>query len=236
MENEKIKTFKDLEFIKHPGGLGYTAEMLFIDGSIMTVKKGHKSYKCDNKTFEVTSSRFWRKTGGVKGFMTKRQISFHMKMIQRNLNFKGSYAKEFTKSQELAIELVNEACDVFGLNAKSRKRIIVDQRRAIYNFLVRKHNLSLTDAGNILGRDHSTVLYNLKEYDNLQNDLLFRQNTDLIETFLNTHEKSAKNYQLNIEINFDSLNYENALKLAENIAKMNNGQIIELKEIENEIL
>ena len=232
MEHEKIKTFKDLKFEKHPSGKGLQARIRFKDGNEVFVNYGHSSFRCDKNTFEVRSTRFWRKTNGIKGYMTKKQISFHMRYLQVEPRENGRFHKTFSRKQILAIELANEAVDFFGLNEKSRRRELVDKRRAIFNFLVRENGISLTTAGIIMNKDHATVMYNLSIYDQLTNDVEFKENVQLIEVFLSRHKKAVRRFSVTLVVEFESLNDKNAQEYAEEIAKINNGTIKELKQIE----
>jgi hypothetical protein len=80
-----MKTFKDLKFKDHPLGpsKGIHAKMWFPDGSHISVIQGPGFYCTVGASYEVLSSRFHRK-GGVRGWMSKQQITSHMKYIQNN--------------------------------------------------------------------------------------------------------------------------------------------------------
>ena len=54
------------------------------------------------------------------------------------------------------------------MNTKSRKREIVYARAVYYKLCSEYTNKPLSDIGDILNRDHSTVCYGLKLFDNLQ--------------------------------------------------------------------
>lgn len=84
-----MKTFNDLEFKPH----GYidgviNAVMTFEDGSEISVLKQTKdevdaNLCCSQVSFEMMSNRS-NKSGGVRGWLSKDQITRHMRYIQNN--------------------------------------------------------------------------------------------------------------------------------------------------------
>lgn len=79
-----MKTFKDLEFKQHPlGGKAEQAIMKFPDGSSISVITGDSVFYCtDDISYEMMSNRSGR--GGVRGWLSPKQISDHMRYIQKN--------------------------------------------------------------------------------------------------------------------------------------------------------
>lgn len=83
-----------------------------------------------------------------------------------------SYSKlSFLNRQEEPI--INAVSDVMGITleqikSKSRLRVYVTARFLICHYLRKYTKMSLKDIGRVIGnRDHSTVLYQLEQYDNL---------------------------------------------------------------------
>ena len=82
-QNEIImKTFKDLEFKPHELGDGIHATMKFEDGSEISVIRTSFSYS-NNNSFEMMSNRT-NTQSGVRGWLSKDNITRHMKYIQNN--------------------------------------------------------------------------------------------------------------------------------------------------------
>ena len=83
-----MKTFNDLDFKDHSihrDGLAKEAVMTFEDGSNISVLKGSRSlhgFYCSGDTFEIMSSRM--SGDGVKGWVTEKQITTHMRYIQKH--------------------------------------------------------------------------------------------------------------------------------------------------------
>ena len=80
-----MKTFKDLKFKKHstiPEKDAKQAKMSFSDGSNISVITGSKFFYCGPNTYEMMSSR--SKGDGVRGHLTEKQITNHMRYVQRN--------------------------------------------------------------------------------------------------------------------------------------------------------
>lgn len=83
---KQLKTFEDLEFKTHnliPGAKH--AIMKFEDGSEISVVGGGAGmlYGDGETTFEMMSNRT-NSSHGVKGWLSKKQITNHMKYIQQN--------------------------------------------------------------------------------------------------------------------------------------------------------
>ena len=66
---------------------------------------------------------------------------------------------------------------IFELTGKSRKREIVDANMML-SFLLRSHlKMGLKKIGETLNRDHSTIMYRVKEHEKLVvSDRVYRQN------------------------------------------------------------
>ena len=78
-----MKTFKDLEFKQHTLLRdGTQARMKFPDGSDISIITGSTAY-CTPGTYEMMSNRTNR-ADGIRGYMTPKQITNHMRYIQKN--------------------------------------------------------------------------------------------------------------------------------------------------------
>ena len=76
-------------------------------------------------------------------------------------------------------ELLNEVIAKYEVNTKSRKREKVYARFVISKYL-RNKGWSLQKIGEVLNRDHSNVVYALKQFDNLKNEIDFKYIYSLI--------------------------------------------------------
>lgn len=82
---------------------------------------------------------------------------------------------------------LNKVCNEFNLTTKqlrgrSRKREIVDARSILMHLLYMRLNMTSTEAGKYLNRDHSTVLYNCKKVNNLMD--VDRDFKELVNKFI----------------------------------------------------
>jgi len=93
--------------------------------------------------------------------------------------------------KKIDLKKVVYICERNGLLKKSRKREIVYQRAAAFNFLRQNTQLSLTSIGDLFNKDHATVLHALKVYDYFvkEKDEMFLWNIRSIEEQLNNCEK-----------------------------------------------
>ena len=79
----KLKTFKDLEFKPHP--LGYKNHIqatITLNGCEISVIQGSTFY-CGFDTYEIMSDRTHQKRG-IRGWLTKEQITKHMVYVQKH--------------------------------------------------------------------------------------------------------------------------------------------------------
>ena len=65
------------------------------------------------------------------------------------------------------------------LTQRNRLRYFTERRQVVYNIL-REEGLTLKKIGNIMERDHATVLHNLRAYDNNIKYKEFRDFVDLV--------------------------------------------------------
>ena len=79
-----MKTFKDLLFKTHPLGENYgvQARMILPEGTEISVIQGKYFYSGLN-SYEMMSCRINR-NGGVRGWITSKQITAHMIYVQKN--------------------------------------------------------------------------------------------------------------------------------------------------------
>jgi hypothetical protein len=79
-----MKTFKDLDFKEHGLGKDYgvRAVMEFPDGSKISVLGGSDKFYSSKVSFEMMSNR--SKRDGVRGWLSEKQITRHMRYIQQN--------------------------------------------------------------------------------------------------------------------------------------------------------
>jgi chromosomal replication initiation ATPase DnaA len=94
-------------------------------------------------------------------------------------------------SPESYIELLEQKlCSVYGikhshLTKGGRHREVVDARRILFWSLRQLFGLSLSTIGRRYNKDHATILYGLKTFDNLVNtDISFRLKTETCFKFL----------------------------------------------------
>jgi len=78
-----MKTFKDLKFKPHPNGFGKAAAIKLDDGTAISVICGSSFYYCGTHTYEMMSDRITQ-NGGVRGYLTEKQITAHMIYVQKN--------------------------------------------------------------------------------------------------------------------------------------------------------
>jgi len=80
-----MKSFKDLEFKSHAvvsGGVH--AAITFDNGMFISVVGGSGLYGNGDTSFEVMSTVTERsRFGGVRGWLTKKQVSDHMRYLQK---------------------------------------------------------------------------------------------------------------------------------------------------------
>ena len=78
-----MKTFKNLEFKPHrivPDGI--QAYIEFENGTWLSVVAGEGLYGNGDNSFEIMSSSTNRTLRGVKGWLSKKQITSHMRYLQ----------------------------------------------------------------------------------------------------------------------------------------------------------
>lgn len=74
---------------------------------------------------------------------------------------------------ELVNKIINAACEVFGVDnlirpSKNRgKRIVCDARKAVYYVGHRIHNVSKSEIGRVLQRDHASVIFGIQVAEDL---------------------------------------------------------------------
>jgi hypothetical protein len=92
--------------------------------------------------------------------------------------------------ENVDVKKVIKICEKLGLTKKSRKREIVYQRYAAFNFLRKNTGMSLMGIGECFNQDHCTVMHGLKTYDLYTqiNDKLFLWSIKEVETLLNDYE------------------------------------------------
>lgn len=93
--------------------------------------------------------------------------------------------------KQIDLKKVVYICERNGLIKKSRKREKVYARAAAFNFIRKNTKLSLSSIGDLLNKDHATVLHSLKLYNNFiqQKDEVFLWNIRSIEEQLKDLEK-----------------------------------------------
>ena len=71
---------------------------------------------------------------------------------------------------------IQDYIEVNGLNVKSNKREKVYLRSYLYAYLRYEEDMSLTTIGKMFNKHHSTIIFGLKNYDNLEgyNDRAFK--------------------------------------------------------------
>ncbi len=80
-----MKTFKDLEFNPHSvASGGVMAKMTFDNGMYISVIGGANGlYGNGTTSFEIMSTITARTGAGVRGYLSKKQVSDHMRYIQK---------------------------------------------------------------------------------------------------------------------------------------------------------
>ena len=67
---------------------------------------------------------------------------------------------------------VEQLIDELDLKSKCRKRELVYTRYVLYKYL-RKYNMTLNEIGKMFNRDHASVLFGLRQYDELNSNSLY---------------------------------------------------------------
>lgn len=82
---DSLKTFKDLEFKKHKSFKDSVhAVMEFNNGTFISVVGGASGLYGDGKvSFEIMSTVTQRKSYGVEGWLSKRQVTNRMRYLQK---------------------------------------------------------------------------------------------------------------------------------------------------------
>ena len=78
-----MKTFKDLVFKNHPIGKGKQARITLNDGTEISVIYGALGFYSGEGTYEMMSDRI-KQNGGVRGWLTPKQITEHFRYVQKN--------------------------------------------------------------------------------------------------------------------------------------------------------
>ncbi len=89
-------------------------------------------------------------------------------------------------------ELLNEVIAKYEVNTKSRKRDKVYARFVISRYLKNK-GWSLQKIGKALNRDHSSIVYGLKQFDILKNEMDFKYIYSVILRDLEENELTIEN-------------------------------------------
>jgi len=89
-------------------------------------------------------------------------------------------------------ELLNEVIAKYEVNTKSRKRDKVYARFVISKYL-RNKGWSLCKIGEELNRDHSSIVYALKQFDILKNEMDFKYVYSVILRDLEENELTIQN-------------------------------------------
>jgi hypothetical protein len=89
-------------------------------------------------------------------------------------------------------ELLNNVIAKYEVNTKSRKREKVYARFVISKYL-RNKGWSLQKIGGVLNRDHSNVVYALKQFENLKNEIDFKYIYSVILRDLEETELTLEN-------------------------------------------
>ena len=89
-------------------------------------------------------------------------------------------------------ELLNKVIAKYEVNTKSRKREKVYARFVISKYL-RNKGWSLQKIGGVLNRDHSNVVYALKQFENLKNEIDFKYIYSVILRDLEETELTLEN-------------------------------------------
>ncbi len=73
-----------------------------------------------------------------------------------------------------------------GLSKRTRERVHADARK-IFAFQCREAGLTTTEIGDLTGRDHATVIHQLRQYNDLYtSDPRFREMADQVKELVNT--------------------------------------------------
>lgn len=122
---------------------------------------------------------------------------------------------ETTKTLEFASEFLG-----FDLTQKSRKRNIVEGRMMYAKLMKRYTNVSLSDIGRSLGKDHATIIHYLKNFSYLKKaDIHFATKFDMLS---DTYEEFREAW-------FDDEKFDDKRKI-----KVLESSVKQLVEIKNE--
>ena len=85
-----------------------------------------------------------------------------------------------------ATELLKKINRALGIDItqKNRKRLYVYARFIFFHKVKKNTNLNLVDIGNLIGKDHASVIHGLKEYEKLKKYPDFNKIRNKINNFL----------------------------------------------------
>jgi len=113
------------------------------------------------------------------------------------------YKLEFTKERDEKIK--SEICSRFGLDwsiilTKSRKSDIVDARRLYCGLLRNVFGLTFQEIGDILNKNHATIVHSIKVHDNFVRILKsYKKNYEEIESMFYLSENYYEHEVLSVE-------------------------------------
>jgi len=132
------------------------------------------------------------------------------------------YKLEFTKERDEKIQ--SEVCSRYGLEwsmilSRSRVREVVDARRLYIGILRDIFRLTLQEIGNILNKNHATILHNINQHDTFVKILKsYKKNYEEIERALMLDDNYYIHEVKEVERKMDDL----SKRLEELIERKNN--------------
>lgn len=104
-------------------------------------------------------------------------------LAQNKYNFKNNNKIDIDS-------IINLVCDVLNLErddvmSNSRKRDLVEARTIAIGLINTIHRITLKKLGSIFGKDHSTIIYTLKNFNELKEyDRQFKDKLDLVMKYI----------------------------------------------------
>jgi hypothetical protein len=108
-----------------------------------------------------------------------------------------------TREQRLAG--VREYISYYRLDTKSRRRENVYKRDYLYKYLDNVLKMTLTEIGKEFNRDHATIIYGIKTFNDLENDKLFKSATREVRNIFPLNDEVNEDFYLDalLEVNED---------------------------------
>lgn len=111
--------------------------------------------------------------------------------------------------------MINKIIEEHGLNTPSRKEELVYKRFVFWNYLYNKLGMTLEDVGKEFNRNHSSVIYGIRKYNDLimYNDFkkMATEFEDEIDSILSVVNAEAVDSLTDIEV--DLMNAKNVHEL-----------------------